>query len=163
MQFAVLPALIPDIRAVYDVYFAAFAADPDGSRLLEILFPHGVASAEFRDAHTKGTLAWWHSSDTQYTFKCVDPLTGGIVGMALCDVFVRPRGEEERRMPEIGWLEGEARARADRVLGKLWAARERIWGGRRYICEFFFAFLPDKARRTPNLDYCGRCVHGSCA
>ncbi|GAB1312645.1 hypothetical protein MFIFM68171_02855 [Madurella fahalii] len=142
MQFAVLPALIPDIRAVYDVYFAAFTADPDGRRLLEILFPHGVTSDEFRDAHTKGTIAWWHSSDTQYTFKCVDPVTGDVIGMALCDVFVKSRGEDERKMPEIGWLEGEARAKAEKVLGKLWAARERIWGGRKYIYIHAFAVDP---------------------
>jgi hypothetical protein len=140
MPFAILPALIPDIRAIYDVYFAAFSADPDGRRLLDILFPHGCSSDEFRDAHTKGTLAWWHSSDTQYTFKCVDPANGGeIVGMALCDVFVTPRSEEQRKMPELGWLEGEARVRAERVLGRLWEARERIWGGGRYICECSFS------------------------
>ncbi|KAK4234192.1 puromycin N-acetyltransferase [Achaetomium macrosporum] len=142
MPFLVLPALIPDIRAVYDVYFAAFTADADGRRLLDILFPGGVTSTEFRDAHTKGTLAWWHTSDTQYTFKCLDSDTGEVVGMALCDVFVNPRGEKERAMPEVGWLQGRDKERAERVLGTLWRARERIWGGGRYIYIHAFAVHP---------------------
>jgi hypothetical protein len=139
MPFLVLPALIPDIRAVYDVYFAAFTADPDGRRLLDILFPGGVTSDEFRDAHAKGTLAWWHTSGTQYTFKCLDPATGEVVGMALCDVFAAPTRDDEKEkrvMPEVGWLQGEERERAERVLGPLWKARERIWGAGRYICKF---------------------------
>ncbi|KAK3304804.1 acyl-CoA N-acyltransferase [Chaetomium strumarium] len=147
MPFLVLPALIPDIRAVYDVYFAAFTTDPDGRRLLDILFPGGVASDEFRDAHAKGTLAWWHTSDTQYTFKCLDPATGEVVGMALCDVFVTtPKVEEkkkkERVMPEVGWLQGKEKERAERVLAPLWKARERIWGGGRYIYIHAFAVHP---------------------
>ena len=135
-RFAVLPALIPDIRAVYDVYFAAFAADEDGRRILDLFFPGGVTSAEFRAAHADATLKWWHSSDSQYTFKCVDAESGDVVGMALCDVFVRPRTEEERKMPEIGWLAGEQRERAEKVVGKLWRAREAIWGGKPYICAY---------------------------
>ncbi|KAL2127371.1 hypothetical protein VTI74DRAFT_10837 [Chaetomium olivicolor] len=144
MPFAVLPALIPDIRAVYDVYFAAFTADPDGRVLLDILFPDGVTSDEFRDAHTKGTLAWWHSSETQYTFKCVDMDTGEVIGMALCDVLVQPsnEGEGERKMPEVGWLEGKARERAERVLEGLWRAREKLWGGKSYIYIHAFAVNP---------------------
>jgi hypothetical protein len=35
MGFVVLPALIPDITAVYNVYFAAFANDP----ITRALFP----------------------------------------------------------------------------------------------------------------------------
>ncbi|KAH6848042.1 acyl-CoA N-acyltransferase [Chaetomium sp. MPI-CAGE-AT-0009] len=142
MSFIVLPALIPDIRSVYDVYFAAFTTDPEGRILLDILFPGGVTSDEFRDAHTKGTLAWWHSSDTQYTFKCVDTATGEVIGMALCDVFVQPRGEEERKLPEVGWLQGAQRERAEKVLEPLWRARERIWGGGRYIYVHAFAVDP---------------------
>lgn len=141
MPYLVLPALIPDIRPCYDAYFAAFTADPSGSLLLDILFPSGVTSDEFREAHTNGTLQWWHTSETQYTYKCVDSETGEIIGMALCDVFVKPRTEEERKMPEIGWLHGEQRTRAERVLDGLWGARERIMGGRPYVCEcFFFPF-----------------------
>jgi hypothetical protein len=137
MDFLVLPALIPDIRAVYDVYFAAFTADADGRALLDILFPGSpVTSSEFRDAHTNGTLAWWHSSPTQYTFKCVDTITGHVIGMALCDVFVQARGDDERKMPEVGWLQGKERERAEKVLEPLWRARERIWGGGKYICEY---------------------------
>ncbi len=134
MGFVVLPALIPDIRAVYEVYFAAFKADEDGRRILDILFPDGFTSEEFRAAHTAATLNWWHSSRTQHTFKCVDD-DGNVVGMALCDVFAKPQTEDERKNPGVGWLHGEQRERAERVLGPLWDARDRVWGGRRYICE----------------------------
>lgn len=136
MPFLVLPALIPDIRAVYDVYFSAFNADPSGSRLLKILFPNTSFTSEgFRQAHTDGTLKWWHASETQHTFKCIDSESGKVVGMALCDVFVKSRTEEERQVPEVGWLTGEEKERAETVLMKLWGARERIWGGRSYICK----------------------------
>ncbi|KAK4656366.1 hypothetical protein QC762_311210 [Podospora pseudocomata] len=142
MPYLVLPALIPDIRPCYDAYFAAFTTDPSGSLLLDILFPSGVTSDEFREAHTNGTLQWWHTSETQYTYKCVDSETGEIIGMALCDVFVKPRTEEERKMPEIGWLHGEQRTRAERVLDGLWGARERIMGGRPYVYIHAFAVDP---------------------
>ena len=39
MVQVILPALIPDIRRIYDVYFAAFKNDPMGDLMLEILFP----------------------------------------------------------------------------------------------------------------------------
>ncbi|KAK3983961.1 acyl-CoA N-acyltransferase [Cladorrhinum sp. PSN332] len=144
MPFLVLPALIPDIRSVYDVYFSAFTADPSGSRLLSILFPNtSLTSEEFRKAHTEGTLNWWHTSETQYTFKCIDAESGKVVGMALCDVFVKPRTESERQVPEVGWLSGEEKERAETVLIKLWGARERIWGGRSYIYVHAFAVDPE--------------------
>lgn len=38
MGFVVLPAMIPDISAVYDVYFAAFAND----RITHALFPNAT-------------------------------------------------------------------------------------------------------------------------
>ncbi|KAK4163100.1 acyl-CoA N-acyltransferase [Cladorrhinum sp. PSN259] len=144
MPFLVLPALIPDIRAVYDVYFSAFTADPSGKRLLSILFPNtDFTSEDFRKAHTDGTLKWWHSSETQYTFKCVDAETGKVVGMTLCDVFVKPRTEGERQVPEVGWLTGQDKERAETVLMKLWRARERIWGGQSYIYIHAFAVDPE--------------------
>lgn len=137
MAFLVLPALIPDIRVVYDTYFAAFAADADGRVLLDIIFPGGFTSPQFREAHTKGTLVWWHTSATQYTFKCVDAATGEVVGMALCDIFVQERGPEDqsRKLPEVGWLEGKQKQRAEKVLKELWQAREKVCGGRKYICK----------------------------
>ncbi|KAK4185107.1 hypothetical protein QBC35DRAFT_390209 [Podospora australis] len=145
MPYLVLPALIPDLRPVYDVYFASFLADPSGSLLLQILFPGSdLSSPEFRDAHEKGTLSWWHSSTTQYTFKCVDSATGEIVGMGLCDVFVKGQTDEERNVPEASWIQGkEDKERAETVLSALWGARERVLGGGRYIYVHAFAVHPD--------------------
>ena len=140
-SFAVLPALIPDIGAVYDAYFAAFTADEDGRRLLDIIFPDGFEGDEFRAAHRAGTLKWWHESRTQYTFKCIDttPAADGgdekVVGMALVDVFVRPRAEEERKYHSIPWLNGDKKDRADRVLKPLWDAREKVLEGKSVICK----------------------------
>ncbi|KAK3320381.1 hypothetical protein B0T19DRAFT_444225 [Cercophora scortea] len=123
MVFTVLPALIPDIRVVYDAYFAAFAADPEGKSLLEIVFPGGYASEEFRAAHTAGILSWWHTSETQHTSKCIDNSTGAVAGMALFDVFVN--GEKTRQNHGVPWLQGEQRDRAERILNPLWEAREK--------------------------------------
>ncbi|KAK3936780.1 hypothetical protein QBC46DRAFT_394186 [Diplogelasinospora grovesii] len=142
MTFAVLPVLIPEIRAAYDAYFAAFVADPECRRLLEILFPDGFGSDEFRKAHTDGTRAWWNHSETQYTFKCVDTATSEIVGMTLCDIFVKPRSGEERKNPGIGWLQGEQKERCEKVLNPLWDTREKLWGGRQYIYVHAFAVDP---------------------
>ena len=97
MGFVVLPALIPDIERIYDIYFAAFQNDEMGSLMNKILFPGGVTE-EFRKAHTASTLQWWHGCDYQYTVKCVDTDTGEIVGMGLGDFFVKERSEEERRI-----------------------------------------------------------------
>nr|KMM69654.1 hypothetical protein CPAG_05968 [Coccidioides posadasii RMSCC 3488] len=132
MGFAVLPALIPDIPKVYDVYFAAFKADPMGEIMLDILFPGGITE-EFRKAHSEGTLGFWHTSQSQYTWKCVDTNTDDIVGMGLADVYLKERTEEERKNPGISWLEGEAKERAENIINPLWEMKEKLWGGRRYI------------------------------
>ncbi|KAK3493465.1 hypothetical protein B0T13DRAFT_52676 [Neurospora crassa] len=143
MPFAVLPALIPDIKPLYDTYFSAFTADPDGRKILEILFPDGYTSDEFRKAHTEGTLAWLHKAESQYTWKCVDVATGEIVGMALCDVFINPKKtKEERAYPGIPWLAGEQRERADQILGPLCEAREKVMGGGAYIYVHAIAVDP---------------------
>lgn len=155
MGFVVLPALIPDIRPVYDAYFAAFAADPDGKRLLDILFPDGFTSEEFRTAQTTATLNWWHTSHTQHTFKCVDTEDGTVVGMALCDVFAKAQSEDERKNPEVGWLEGDRRARAEQVLGPLWEAREKAFGGKRYICEWVPCYYPHLPQLQPAMHLAG--------
>lgn len=133
MGFVTLPALIPDIPRVYDVYFAAFKADPMGAIMLDILFPDGITD-EFRKAHTAGTLAWWHTSKVQYTWKCVDTEADEIIGMGLADIFLSERSEEERKNPGIGWLQGAAKERAEKVLNPLWEMREKLFGGRPYIC-----------------------------
>ncbi|RFU78998.1 apoptosis-inducing factor [Trichoderma arundinaceum] len=132
MVQVVLPALIPDIPKVYDVYFNAFHNDQMGRIMLEILFP-GVIDDDFKKAHAAGTLAYWHTSGSQYTFKCVDTATGDIIGMALGDVYLTERTEEERKNHGVPWLIGEQRERAEKILNPLWEVRERLFGGKRYI------------------------------
>ena len=141
MVLVVLPALIPDIRRIYDVYFAAFEHDTLGRLMLNILFPTALDPA-FRDAHAAGTLQWWHSSDNQYTLKCVDGHTGDIVGMGLGDLYLRERTPAERPRPAVPWLQGAERARAERILNPLWEMREELFGGRPYICEFLWRPRP---------------------
>ncbi|KAK0634415.1 acyl-CoA N-acyltransferase [Bombardia bombarda] len=147
MSFSILPALIPDIGPVYDAYFAAFSADPASRHLLDIFFPDGFESEEFRKAHTDGTAAYWQTCQTQYTYKCVDRASGKIVGMALFDVFVLPRTSEQRAFPELSWLQGEQRERADKTLKPLWEAREKLWGGRPHIYVHAFAVDPKQQGR----------------
>jgi hypothetical protein len=135
MVHTVLPALIPDIRKIYDAYFASFDNERMGNIMLKIIFPDGVESEEFRAAHAAGTLDWWNKSDTQYTYKCVDMDTGEIVGMGLVDIYIKPRTEEERKNGGVPWLTGEHQERAEKVLNPLWEAREKLFGGQPYICE----------------------------
>jgi hypothetical protein len=137
MVIAIIPALIPDIPAVYDAYFAAFKADKMGEIMLNILFPNGIDD-EFRKGHAAATLDWWHKSDFQYTFKVVDLDSGEIMGMALADFYFRPRTAEERAPPTVPWLEGEYRERAERILRPLAAMREKLLGEHRHICRLIF-------------------------
>lgn len=146
MTYAILPALIPDIERIYDVYFAAFKNDKMGQIIVDILFPHGTDKAEFRKAHAAGTLDWWHKCGVQYTFKCVDTETGEIVGMALGDVLIQGRTDEERKYQSVPWLEGPHKERADAVLKPLHEAREMLFGGRPHICkQFFFSWSQKKS------------------
>lgn len=136
MPIAVMPALIPDIPRLYEIYFESFKKDAMGRILVDILFPGGrTDSSEFREAHAKATLGWWHTCDHQYTMKCVDTETGEIVGMGLGDAFFRERTPEERRFDGCTWLEGKERERADAILVPLAEMREKLWGGQRYICK----------------------------
>lgn len=130
----VLPALIPDIEKVYDVYFDSFNNDEMGSIMVKVLFPGGI-TPEFRKGHTAATLDWWHKNDYQYTLKCIDTETGEILGMALGDLYLRERSEEERKWVGVPWLEGEDRVRAEAILKPLWEVREKLFGGRPYICR----------------------------
>lgn len=133
MVLAILPALIPDICRIYDVYFSAFGNDYMGQTILKILFP-GPIDDGFKRAHTTGTLQWWQTCDYQYTMKCVDTDTAEIVGMGLGDILLRPRTPEERRTHGAPWLEGEQRERAEKVLNPLWEMREKFFGGEPHIC-----------------------------
>ncbi|GKT49632.1 putative acyltransferase SID5 [Colletotrichum spaethianum] len=154
MGYAILPALIPDIEKVYDSYFKAFNGDAMGDIMVKILFPNGVDSEEFRKAHTAGTLSWWHHSDCQYTYKCVDTETGEIVGMALGDIYLKERSEEERKNHGVGWLEGAARERAEAVLNPLHDVREKLFGGRRYIYTHVIAVDPKHQGRKAGALWC---------
>jgi hypothetical protein len=150
MVLAVLPALIPDIPRVYEVYFSAFQNEEMGRIMLDVLFPNAVTdSPEFRKAHAAATISYWHTSDVQYTFKVVDTETGEIVGMALGDIYIRPRSEEERKNHGVPWLEGKERERAEKVLNPLWEVREKVFGGRPYICAFTLPFLFSTNPRFP--------------
>lgn len=136
MVLVILPALIPDIRRIYEVYFSAFDHDDMGRIILKILFP-GPISEEFKEVHATGTLQWWHGCDYQYTMKCVDTDTAEIVGMGLGDILVKPRTPEERRNHGAPWLEGEQRERAEKILNPLWEMREKLFGAQPHICELF--------------------------
>lgn len=130
----VLPALIPDIPRIYEIYFDAFKNDKMGSLMLNILFP-GTIDQEFRKAHAAGTLSYWHLSTCQYTLKIVDNTSGDIVGMGLGDAYLKERTEEERANHGVPWLTGAERERAEKVLNPLWEMREKLFGGHRYICK----------------------------
>jgi hypothetical protein len=51
MGLVVLPALIPDIEKVYDVYFSAFAGEEMAEIILKVLFPGGI-TPEFRKGNS---------------------------------------------------------------------------------------------------------------
>ena len=135
-MYTILPALIPDVEKIYDIYFKAFKNDKMGEIMVDILFPDGTDSAEFRKAHATATIDWWHHCAVQYTYKCVDTETGEIVGMALGDCLIQGRTEEERTYKSVPWLQGAQKERADAILRPLHEAREKLFGGRPHICEY---------------------------
>jgi hypothetical protein len=146
MGLVVLPALIPDIPKVYDVYFEAFKSD----LIIEVLFPGGITEA-FRHGHTAHTLSYWHTSARQYTLKCLDGETEEVVGMALWDVYLGDRLEEEWKNPGVTWLEGKQKQRAEDILNPLWHKKEELWGGRPFVCEYCCSrAAPKRLHRTSN-------------
>ncbi|KAF1812370.1 hypothetical protein P152DRAFT_33596 [Eremomyces bilateralis CBS 781.70] len=146
MGLVVLPALIPDIEKIYDVYFSAFGNDEMGSIMVDVLFPSGV-NAEFRKAHTAATLDWWHKNLVQYTVKCVDTDTGEIVGMGLGDLYLTERSEEERKNGGVPWLTGKERERAEAILDPLWAVKEKLLGGNRHMYCHVIGVTPEHQGR----------------
>lgn len=149
MPIVVLPALVPDIPRLYEIYFASFKADMMGRVLLDILFPGGKTdTAEFREAHAKATLEWWTKCDYQYTVKVVDTDTGDILAMGLGDGYYRARSAEERRFDGCTWLEGKQRERADAILKPLAEMREKLWGAQPYICTSSCSFSAAARYRT---------------
>ncbi|KAI0535129.1 putative GNAT family acetyltransferase [Xylaria digitata] len=153
MVLAVLPALIPDIRSIYEVYFSAFDHDYMGQIILKILLP-GPIDDGFKKTHVAGTLQWWHNCDYQYTMKCVDTETAEIVGMGLGDILVKPRTPEERRNHGAPWLEGEQRERAKKILNPLWGMREKFFGGQPHIYCHVIAVDPKYQGRRAGAAFC---------
>lgn len=128
MPFAVLPALVPEITPVYDVYFEAFK----GQKMMEFIFPSGVS----RQAHKHGTTLWWHQDTVGHTIKCVDSETGDIVGMASWEVYWRPGKENGwKKPPGAIWLKGEDRTKSETVLMPSWNMREKLVGGQKHLSE----------------------------
>ncbi|KAM5345842.1 hypothetical protein ACJ41O_011703 [Fusarium nematophilum] len=151
MVLAVIPALIPDIPRIYDIYFKAFDNDDMGRLIVDILFPQGVDD-EFKKAHAAGTLAYWHTSDTQFTFKCIDTETGDILGMGLADLVLNP--PDKRENSGVPWLEGEQRERAERILNPLWEARDELIGGQSHIYVHVIAVDPKHQGRKAGALLC---------
>ncbi|KAF1994959.1 hypothetical protein P154DRAFT_360662 [Amniculicola lignicola CBS 123094] len=146
MPYTILPALIPDIPAVYTCYFSAFASTP----LVSALFPSATtsdlldATSSFRQAHTASVISYWNTSSTQYTLKCIDTTTGDIIGMALWDVYVTP---SDWKRGELNWLTGKERERAEALVMPLWEKREKFWDGRRYLYCHVTAVHPVHQKR----------------
>ncbi|KAL4891457.1 acyl-CoA N-acyltransferase [Aspergillus ambiguus] len=140
MGFVVLPVSLPDIRSVYDVWFASFK----GQVILDLIYPGTNLDDEgFRKLHTDGTLEFWKGLTMEHTFKCVDTETGRIAGMATWQVYWRERTAEERVKPWIGWLEGEQRERAEAFLGQLWEKREKYIGEKKHVYCHTVAVHPE--------------------
>jgi hypothetical protein len=135
MGLVVLPASIPDIRKVYDVYFAAF----EDSFITKVLFPWDVKDEEFRKGHTALTLDYWHKDNIQYTCKCIDTNTDEIVGMGLWDVHWQERSDGAQK-PAVDWLQGEQKQRAEDLIVPLWEAKEELLGPSKHVCEYCPAF-----------------------
>ncbi|KAI0125111.1 hypothetical protein BJ170DRAFT_488689 [Xylariales sp. AK1849] len=139
-SLAVLPALIPDIKLVYDVYFEAFKDE----KIMEFIFPSGIE----RQAHTHGTTLWWHADRNGYTIKCVDADTGAIVGMATWEVFWRPGKAEAWTKPAgADWLQGSDKKKAERVLMPTWNMRDKLFGRRKHVYCVTMATHPTYRRK----------------
>ncbi|KAJ5348717.1 Acyl-CoA N-acyltransferase [Penicillium brevicompactum] len=140
MGFVVLPATLPDIRAIYDVWFAAFK----GQLILDLIYPGtDLNDEEFRKIHTEGTLEYWKGLSMEHTFQCIDTDTGKIAGMATWQVYWRERTDEERQKPWIGWLEGDQRQRAEGFLEQLWEKKEKFLGAKKHVYCHTVAVHPE--------------------
>lgn len=132
MVLAVIPALIPDIPRVYDIYFEAFDKDEMGRMIVDILFPAGITE-EFKKAHDEATKAFWQTSNTQFTFKCIDSDNFETIGMGMGDLVLLP--EKKRVNPGVTWLQGAEKERAEKILNPLWEARDELIGDHPHICK----------------------------
>ncbi|CAN9301880.1 unnamed protein product [Alternaria alternata] len=71
MGFVILPALVPDISAVYDVYFAAFK----DNALTRALFP-SATEKDLTDANSefRGEIGWLEGKERERAEALVKPL-----------------------------------------------------------------------------------------
>lgn len=76
--------------------------------------------------------------------KCVDLDSGKIVGMALWDIYLTPSTWEK---PEISWLQGREKQRAEELISPLWEAREKLWLSEKYIYCHVVAVHPEHQRK----------------
>ncbi|KAJ5561976.1 hypothetical protein N7535_003561 [Penicillium sp. DV-2018c] len=140
MSFVVVPATLPQIRDIYDVWFAAFK----GQLILDLIYPGTDLNDEaFRKVHAEGTLEYWKGLSMEHTFQCIDAITGKIAGMATWQVYWRGRTDEERQKPWIGWLQGDQRERAEGFLEQLWEKREKWIGSNPHVYCHTVAVHPD--------------------
>ncbi|KAK8086602.1 Ribosomal protein S18 acetylase RimI [Apiospora phragmitis] len=147
MSFAVLPALIPDITPVYDVYFAAFKDE----KIFEYIYPDGVN----RNEHRQWMTDQWGIDPNEYTLKCVEPATGQIVGMATFEVYWNANVDTEtsvgmkwkRPDGDFSRLNGFEKQRLEIVMGALWNMRENIIGNRRHVYCLTMAVQPGYQRK----------------
>ncbi|KAF7561158.1 hypothetical protein G7046_g2964 [Stylonectria norvegica] len=153
MVVVVLPALIPDIPKIYDIYFKAFENEHMGQLMVNLLFPSGVDD-DFKKAHAAATLAYWHSSDSQFTFKALDTETGEIIGMGLGDLYLKHRTPEERANPGVQWLQGAERERAENILNPLWEIRDELFQDQPYIYCHVIAVDPKHQGRKAGALLC---------
>lgn len=129
MPLVVLPAQVPDIKAINDIYFTAFEDVP----VMRFLFPSGVN----RDEYDMATQHTWEHDPSTYPIKCVDTSTGEIIGMATWQLFWKHGEEHSWKKPSgVDWLQGEERETSEKVLMPIFEMRDQLFGRRRHVCEF---------------------------
>jgi len=64
--------------------------------------------------------------------------------MALWDIYLTP---SSWRRPEISWLSGDERKRAEALISPLWNAREKLWLDKRYLYCHVIAVHPEYQRK----------------
>jgi len=145
MDLEIAPASESDIDQVMDVQFSAFENDP----YHEALFPGDHFSPAVRKSAGKRTLQEWRADPTIRFMKCFNRQTGLILGYAKWNLYESERSAEERDPTlDVDWCTGRQREIAENFLGATLALREKIWGGRPYICRNHVSNLALRWRST---------------
>ncbi|KAI2632572.1 acyl-CoA N-acyltransferase [Hypomontagnella submonticulosa] len=140
MPLVVLPAQVPDIKAINDIYFTAFEDVP----VMRFLFPSGVN----RDEYDMATQHTWEHDPSTYPIKCVDTSTGEIIGMATWQLFWKHGEEHSWKKPSgVDWLQGEERETSEKVLMPIFEMRDQLFGRRRHVYLPTTAVHPDHQKR----------------